>query len=466
MTAATTIDLKRVLGQYLAAASDSDNYYLAIGKSEPYQPGVGDTPPVQQDSDVSSISYERKARASLQSFKRATGIGFVIPRVDWVSGTTYVAYDDNVTTQPEKHYVLNSNNELFMCLETSRLPDGTTQASTQEPTSALANNSTKSFRLQETLGGNGTGYLWRYIAPLSLNDMNRYSTADYIPVKRVSDVVIPQDSDQLDLQLASAAGEILSLQIDSGGTGYTSEPVITISGNVPLGDSAAFFVIRNSGVITSIMVDSDGSGNPKHGRGYNNAIATITGGGGSGAVARVVMGPKEGLNANPVSSMRSRDFMITTNFDNDEGNSILAENDFRQALLIKDATVYNSSQIFTGNTANALTRLDLSGGVASTDFPEDATVTATNNSKAKVVFYDTTGPSIYIHQDDETGYGPFIGGQSITSNPGTGQATLGATPTIDPDVDIYSGEVLFIHNNIAVARSSTQTEDVKLIIKF
>ena len=123
MTAATTIDLKRVLGQYLAAASDSDNYYLAIGKSEPYQPGVGDTPPVQQDSDVSSISYERKARASLQSFKRATGIGFVIPRVDRVSATSYVADDDNVTTQPEKHYVLNANNELFMCLETSRLPD-------------------------------------------------------------------------------------------------------------------------------------------------------------------------------------------------------------------------------------------------------------------------------------------------------------------------------------------------------
>ena len=466
MTAATTIDLKRVLGQYLSAGSDSDNYYLAIGKSEPYQPGVGDTPPVQQDSDISSLAFERKARASLQSFKRATGLGFVIPRVNWVSGTTYVAYDDNVTTQSEKHYVLNSNNELFMCLETSRLPDGTTQASTQEPTSALANNSTKSFRLAETVGGNGTGYLWRYIAPLSLNDMNRFSTSQYIPVKRVSNVVLPQDSDQLDLQLASTPGEILSLQVDSGGLGYTTEPTITISGDVSPGDSASFFAIRNAGVITAIMVDSDGSGNPKHGSGYKNAIATVSGGGGNGAKLRVVMGPRKGLNENPVVSMRSKDFMLTANYDNDEANTILAENDFRQVLLIKDATNYNSSQLFTGNTGNALTRLDLSGGVASTDFPEDATVTAANNTKAKVVFYDATGPSIYIHQDDETGYGPFIGGQSITSDPGTGQATLGATPTIDPDVDIYSGDVIFIHNNIAVARSATQTEDVKLIIKF
>ena len=64
---ATTIDLKRVIGEYLNQGSDSDNFYLAIGKSEPYQPGFGDTPPVTADSDVSSLSYERKTRNALQT---------------------------------------------------------------------------------------------------------------------------------------------------------------------------------------------------------------------------------------------------------------------------------------------------------------------------------------------------------------------------------------------------------------
>ena len=53
-----------------------------------------------------------------------------------------------------------------------------------------------------------------------------------------------------------------------------------------------------------------------------------------------------------------------------------------------------------------------------------------------------------------------------------GQTTLGAglttesTAVINPEVDRASGEVLFYENRAPISRTTTQIEDIKLILEF
>ena len=78
-----------------------------------------------------------------------------------------------------------------------------------------------------------------------------------------------------------AEGQIYSVSILTGGTGYTSAPVVAISD--PTGSGAAITATVSSGVVTALTITSAGSG-------YTNPTISFTGGAGSGATASVNTG--------------------------------------------------------------------------------------------------------------------------------------------------------------------------------
>lgn len=79
-------------------------------------------------------------------------------------------------------------------------------------------------------------------------------------------------------------GSVTEIEVLSPGSGYTSSPLVSISGGG--GDGASATAIITKGIVSRILVNTPGSGFT------SNPIITITGGGGTGATARAyVRGP-------------------------------------------------------------------------------------------------------------------------------------------------------------------------------
>ena len=84
---------------------------------------------------------------------------------------------------------------------------------------------------------------------------------------------------------------------------------------------------------------------------------------------------------------------------------------------------------------------------------------------------------IHYYQNSKTGYIPFVSGDTITGTlPSGGSAVLNttsgttwygqATNGYGPEVTMNSGQILFLENRAPINRSSSQIEDIKLIIEF
>jgi hypothetical protein len=452
MASLVTQSTREVLATALKTDVDGSGFYIGLARAETFTAG----------SNPSSLNEQRKIRHTLQSIKTVTGVSHVVPLVSWSSGA-FNAYDDDLPSQTN-YYVINSANEVFICLEQGKNPDGIVQNSTVEPTLSLQsavhpNNPSYSWRTADQ-------YLWRYLYKLSTLAISNFKSTSFFPVKEVTgSPSITEEVEQKSLQDSSAqqAGQILSLVIDDAGSGYTSSPTITIDGN---GTGASFTCDVSGGVISRVRVDS-AVGVGSHGTGYDFAKVNLSSG---NAVLRAVIGPTEGLGAKPIEALRSKSLMMQTDFEGTETDTIVADNDFLQTVLLKDVTVYNSATIFSGNTGNALKALNITSGSAQTFVEDEIIEGGSSGAKAKVVHQKTGAPNhlIYFYQDEETGFTSFSGGggETITrASDGAARGTTAGTPITDPDIDAYSGRLIHINTlGTAIDRQASQTEDAKIII--
>lgn len=295
MTGIITDSLKRVLLDNLVEeiGTDSASYYIGIGNSIDWD--SSDTPP----TPVNSLREERNLRLQLQSIKSAEDVSYVVPRNNWTAGTIYSGFDDNTVGHPTTPYfVITDNNSVYICLKQGRDATGSAVASTVQPTGALSS----SFVTAD-------GYTWKFLYTLSASDANKYLTANFMPVKFLesTDSASPaSDIEQKGIQDAAIPGQIGSIRITNGGTGYSSAPTVIISGD---GDSAQATAIISGGAVVDIKMDSNGSGTILHGNGYTAATISFSSG---SATARAVLPPIGGFGANPIRDLRSRALMFNT----------------------------------------------------------------------------------------------------------------------------------------------------------
>ena len=381
-------------------------------------------------------------------------------------------------------YVLNSLNEVFVCIQQAKLAGGQSIISTVEPTSAdtILGSPGRTFQTSDE-------YLWRQVGVLSNLAIANFKTSYWMPVKHITDrsefLAIPEELTQRNLQDSAIAGEIINIAIDSGGYGYSVPPTIIIGGD---GEYASFSCEINDGKIVKINIDSatpltaidDPDGFTRqvgvfsgHGRGYTHASAqTVVG----GAILRPILGPKEGINNNIVETLKSESLMLQSDFAGDELNTILAQNDFSQVSLLRDIKTSGlTPEPFVANTGIAMKHIQITvNGGGGTEFTEDELISnATGSVNARVFYHDTisTPNKLYYYQDDETGHTPFTTGVDVSiKNYNVNQTTAAVTPVTgfqSADVDIYSGEVLYINNlDNEIDRNDNQTEDIRIVIQL
>jgi len=443
MTSAVTNNFRNfLLDQFKGDIESSNRYYVGLARSEDFT----------ASTDISSRAEQFKLRNTLQSVKVVSNVSFVVPTINWNSGTVYEAYDDNDPAQTN-FYVLNSNNEVFICIEQGM--DGAYAAvgSIVEPTN---NTNGKTFRTSD-------GYKWRFMYKLSNLAISNFKTSSYIPVKTMVDsasqLSVPEEAAQRLLQDAAIDGEILSIAIDGSGSGYLSFSTINITGD---GDSASFSLISDGDQIKGVQVDPDGNGEFLHGSSYSYAASIPTDG--TGAILRPIIAPAGGLAADPVVSLKSSALMIQLDFQGDETNTILSENDFGQVALIKDPKKYNSDSDFTSNTGICLKYFDIA---TNDEFDENELIQKQGGGAiAKVFYHDTINNKLYYFQDQSTGFDLFDGGDTVASVEGSARS-FQIVNVVNPDVDIYSGEIFYLNNiSSAIPREETQTEDIRIVIEL
>ena len=99
-------------------------------------------------------------------------------------------------------------------------------------------------------------------------------------------------------------------------------------------------------------------------------------------------------------------------------------------------------------------------GISGTFIEDELISQAATGSQGYVVNLD--GSTLYYIQDISLGIQAFD--NSLVTTASGGQGTV--TGTINPDVDVFSGDILYISNDSDTPRNSSQTEEIRLIVNF
>jgi len=456
MSAIITERIKKLMIQNLFDdIEDSANkYYIALGRSHDWDSADTPSTPIPTDREI------RNFRLSAQAAKRVTDWSFVIPRFNWATGTTYYGYDDNTSGHPlNTYYVLTDDNAVYICLRQSRNTLGAIVPSTVKPTGI----SSLPFTTAD-------GYVWKFLYTVGTTFANRFLSANYMPIR----LQTATDSDSLaveveqqTIQNAAVPGQIGDIQLIAGGAGYTSAPTVTIVGD---GIRARGAATVSGGTVTKVVLADSSDGAPAQGKNYNWAEIKFTGGGGSGTTARAVVGPKNGFGADPRDDLRATAIMFNTKPDGSEGGKFVVNNDFRQLALVKNPQLPDSDALFSAAVGNMLRRLKFA--TITTQFVADHTLLgATSGAKAYVDKFDSD--EVWYHQTEDTGFTQFTEGEVVSETDGAGTGTLlsvgfdaDTEAYLEPDIDPFSGEVLYIENRTAVQRTVGQVEDIKIIVQL
>lgn len=424
-------------------AVNNSSYYLFVGRSESW--ASDSAPDAPYDN---TFSYHTDAWQRMTAMKEITDtdITYAVPRYQWISGTTYTEYDDRdsaLNTKP--FYVISDNNNVYICLKSGGI-------STQNPdTAGIQTNGVIDFTGSD-------GYIWKYLFTVSTDDSNKFLTSAFIPVRYIeSQPAVGADtalSNQWDVQQNAVDGAVYNIKVSNGGSGYTSAPTVTITGD---GSNLAATAIVSGGVVIGIEVTNAGSG-------YNQVSVTLSGGGGSGATAYAVIAPKGGFGADPREDLKAH--YVTLNvrlvYEDGQGDFIVG-NDFRQIGIIRNPYNYGTTTVATAETLSATKSLEIAtGGTFANDSVFEGTVTG---AKGIVDSYDATNGIIRYHQTEETGYTDFSTADYVRPEGDSG-AGQDVTAINNPEVEPYSGQVIFLENRTPVNRASDQIETIKLVLEF
>jgi hypothetical protein len=253
------------------------------------------------------------------------------------------------------------------------------------------------------------------------------------------------DSLQANIELLTLDGRIMSCPIISGGFGYVAATV-TIEGD---GTGAEAVAVIENGAIKKIRITS-------YGENYRYARVTISGNG-FGAKARAVITPFGGHGKYAIDGLFARTLMFYTNISGDKNQGFDVNNDYRQLGILKNPRKYNSTNSAVSISGSAC--FVVSGSISTTFFPADSIVRDSASSKRFRVVTNTGNAALLQSLDN---FVPQIGTTFVND----GSFTFVASAVTLPTVDKYSGDLLFIDNRQGFTPTIDQSVTLRTILRF
>lgn len=421
------------------SAEGEANLYMTFGKSVPWP--AEQVPPIP---DTSVTSFNEIWRNMIGG-KKVSGadLSLCIPRFDWVPGTVYSEYDDQLDSKTlkssnNKFYVITDDFNVYKCLYNNK-----GAVSIVKPTL------TPIYEPFQT----ADKYIWKYMYSVSTQDQLKFTSSEFIPVKTLK---VEDGSTQWRVQNNSVVGALHVCKITASGLGYSSNDIyVQIIGD---GTGANAFAVRDvaTNTISEIVVDNEGSG-------YSRANVRIIAGNGSGAIARAILSPAGGHGSDAATELGASYVMISVQFNDTEEGKFSVANDFRQVTLIQDPYKRGTKTVFGNILFTQTTTVAVSG--TSVNYQKDEFVYQGNS------FTRSTYRGTVLDWIPGSNQLKLIGVDGSPTNDKIIGYTSGAvrtllSATVLPELQENSGKLLYIDNIPPIQRDASQTEDFKIVLSF
>jgi hypothetical protein len=261
------------------------------------------------------------------------------------------------------------------------------------------------------------------------------------------------DTLQSDVESLTVNGALSHILVTQSSAGYTSAPIITITGNGT--GATATSTINVNGAVSGINLTNAGSG-------YTYATVVIAAPSATGAQAatgRVIVSPLGGHGFNAPRELLADTLCFYISFANEYNQGLLVDdNEYRQFGIIKDLEYFNQVRKFTGLAASACYLLDATINTA--NFATDAIVATSGSTKSLLTITVDTNKIVVASRNGSI---PAIGDVYFNA---AGTHSFTVTAVTEPHINKFSGEVLFIDNRTAFYSSEEQTVIFRTYIKF
>lgn len=351
------------------------------------------------------------------------------------------------TQYSNKFYVRNTSDQVFKCLYNNNNAQSTTM-----PQISIGGELPENPYIETA-----DGYKWKYMYTIPAGLKDKFFTDKYMPVLR--DITVYDNAKD---------GRIDVIKIIDGGTGYyagssvNNYAIATVTGD---GTLANVSVDVYNGVITDINILNGGNN-------YTTATVTVSDplqqSLSNTANLQAVISPQYGHGYDPQRELGGSSLMVSVDFSGDVEGNLPVQSDgtdsFRQVCIVKDVKLANG-QFVNGTTYPMYTQIYTSNPAV--DFSYNSTIYvgasfATATFTAAVVHFDSSTNILYVN--------------NVTGNSDIENETLYQKDSpsvfakvfniVKPDINILSGEILYIENRAKVTRNPNQTESTKLVVQF
>ena len=417
--------------------------YVFLSRIDPWANDLNPDTPQQTQQYIKEV-FKNMFVAKLVN---QNNISPVIERHDWLSGTTYNYYQDNINMfevdqngfNVINYYVRNSYDQVFKCLW-----NNLGGLSTVEPYFQPGN-----YGLNNIFKGSD-GYKWKYMYTIDVGTKKTFMDATWIPVPVEQNTPNP-------LQTAAGSGDIEVINVTNGGSGYDTANgavTVTITGD---GTGAEGLAVANAaGSITDVIVINAGTN-------YSYATVTISSTIGSGATAIAPASPVGGHGFDPIAELGVKAAMVTAEFNGSEGGYVPTDVNYRQSgILINPTSLQNYPYPANGQIYSTSTDLVVStgfGAYVSDEIVYQGSITNPTFRATMLSFNSTTNVVKLIN----------ITGTPLVNQPIFGVTSQTARTILTyntPNFVPFSGYLSQIQNRSGVERSPDGIEQFRFVLGY
>jgi hypothetical protein len=501
---------------FVGAASTLNKYYTFIGQPNSLNTQANGSPNWGDGlTPLDGFNQENQIKETIISLKKITenDVRRMIRKVTWTSGTTYEMYRNDytiynrtpTTTQPSLYeanfYVINEDLRVYMCLQNGTDPENPSgRPSYDQPTFVDLE--------PRPAGTSGDGYIWKYLYTIKPSEIIKFDSIEFIPVPENWGEV----GESINIKNNAIDGKIEIVTVRDRGIGY--QPISKSFTNIPiLGDGKngkVTITIDSFGKVSEVFVTDGGIE-------YTKGIIRLEPGApgipeeltNDGEIAEfdVIIPPKGGHGYNIYKELGAYRVLIYSRYSTDETNpDTIVGNDFARVGIIKNPTVLGSNvELLDTSEVSALKALKLSGITTQTTYAVDSRITQTIGSGVTAVGFvaswdNVTGVLKYYQPVGLATEAVKYKISEFTSTPDTGGSLVIQSETIvGPELSINagfsgittvinsktyqlgtnfisgissgeynkkSGDIIYIDNRRAIPRSTSQKEDIKIVLEF
>ena len=417
--------------------------YAFLAHVTPWPSDTNPPVPTQDQQNIKTIFKSMFVAKKITS----NDISPVIERINWVSGTVYDYYQDNVNMFAvngsgllvKKFYVKNKYDQVFKCLWNK---NGV--ASTDEP--YFQPGTYGNFNIYS----GSDGYKWKFIYTLPIGAKQKFMDTNFMPVPVGANTIVAGIT-------AGGCGNIDIIGVVNGGSNYdpaNAAITVAITGD---GTGATATAESTSGVITNIIVTNQGSN-------YTFANSAIVSANGSGAILTSPVSPIGGHGFDAMDELGCTKTMYTAEFNGSEGDLIPTSIDYRQVgLLINPTSLSSYPAPANGSIYQVATNVLTASGFGV--FSNDETVyqgtsLATASYSATVLDFNTSTNIVRLINIVGT---PTLNAPLFGSSSGTTRTLLFVN---NPDFQIFSGYITYVENRSGIQRSTDGIEQFRFVLGY